>query len=233
MGSWRVTGEGVWQHQKRTSRGWYLNTTAIALEGGRAAVFSPTARLDEAAHEELVTAIGTPAFLVAPNYYHWLGIPEWLERYPDAEVVCSDGAAPRLRKNLKGVATCGALEPLRTELPASMQLIEPPGTRNGELWLRAEGEGEVLWSVSDAWFNVPENPSGGFGLACRLLKVSPGFRIGGTWKLFALRDRAAYRDWLLSQLRDDPPTRLTVSHGQVADGPDLAALLEEQARRGL
>ena len=234
MSEWRASGADVWQHQKRTSNGWYLNTTAVRLADGRSAIISPTARLSDVVHDELIAKIGEPAFLVAPNHYHWLGIPEWHERYGGARVVASPTAALRLRKNLKGKVSCETLEPLVGALPSSMDILVPKGTRNGEIWLRAEGgAGEVLWAVSDAWFNAPENPNGLFGLLCRIVGVSPGFRIGRTWLVVGLRDNAVYFDWVLQQLKNSPPTRLAVSHGETLDTPDIAAMLEEQVRQHL
>jgi hypothetical protein len=66
--------------------------TVIRLDTGALFVHSPVP-LDEAGHGALA-ALGSVAFIVAPNRYHHLFIRAWRERYPDA-LVCG---APGLRE---------------------------------------------------------------------------------------------------------------------------------------
>lgn len=172
-------------------------------------MYSPTREVDAAGLD--VRA------LIAPNHFHYLGVPEWSERFPKAHVVASAGARTRLEKKLgRGV---GELE--RLALPLGMTWLFPEGTKNGEVWL----EVERTWVVCDAFFNEPENPTGTFGLGCRLTGTTPGLRIGGTWPLLHLASRAQYRRWLTAALGERPPTRLVPSHGDVAEGEDLGQRL--------
>ncbi len=112
-------------------------------------------------------------------------------------------------------------------------MLVPPGTRTGELWLSTPAPGGRAWIVCDAFFNIARAPRTPMGLLLRALGIAPGLRIGTSF-LWLLRDRAAYRSWLLAKLAEERPTLLVPSHGDVlADAalPDrLQRLVEEGIR---
>ena len=74
-----------------------LNSTAIHLEGGRSAVYSPVSGASSAI-KEFSSDEREIAFLIAPNHYHNKGLIEYVEAFPNAKLVCSDKARPRLEK---------------------------------------------------------------------------------------------------------------------------------------
>lgn len=217
--------------EKRTSQGWMLGTSALRLRDGTSLVYSPTRLLPAAAHEA-VLQVGRPSVLLAPNHYHYLGLSEFRERYPEATCICSDQARPRLARKSPQV-TFGSLAEVAERLPEGAAFLEPPGTRNGEVWLTVDGADGPIWLICDAFFNVPRHPRGFIGLFCRLTGTTPGLRIGLTWKLLALRDRHRYADWLLARLHETPPTALIPCHGNPAGGTDLAARLISLVERRL
>ena len=206
--------------EKRTPRGWMFSTVALRLRAGGSVIYSPTRLLPPAAHVA-IEGVGRPAILLAPNHYHHMGLSEFRERYPEAVCVCSETARLRLEK--QGPHRFQPLSVLAERLPDEARLVEPPGTRNGEVWLEIDGADGPLWVVSDAFFNVPRTPGGFIGLFCRVTGTTPGLRIGSTWKYLALRDRRRYAEWLLSRLHAAPPAALIPSHGEPVAGPDLGA----------
>lgn len=216
--------------EKRTPAGWMFSSAALRLRDGTALIYSPTRLLPPGAHEALL-AVGRPAILLAPNHYHHLGLSEFRERYPGARCVCSEIARPRLAR--QGPHVFEPLGALAALLPDEARLLEPPGTRNGEVWLEVDTADGPVWVVCDAFFNVPRHPRGAIGLFCRLTGTTPGLRIGATWKWLALRDRARYAAWVLERLRDRPPAGLIVSHGVAAGGPELAARMIDLVERRL
>jgi len=218
--------DGIWQ-AVAIVEGAPLRSVALRLADGRLAVYSPIRGLG--AHRELA-AIGDPAILIAPNHYHNLGLKEYAAAYPGVTVVASAVAAPRLRRR------CG-LEVsdetgLRSALPSHISALVPPGTKNGELWLSAEASGGPAWIVGDAFFNLARTPRSFIGLLLRILGISPGLRIGSSFR-WLLKDRAAYRQWLADALGDQRPTMLIPCHGDILAEPALTERLVRLVEEGL
>ncbi len=228
MGAWTVIDEqaGLWALESFNKGGFSLRTTALCLRDGGVLLASPTRGLGDAAHEELA-ALGTPSLLLAPNHFHHLGLGEHRERYPEARVVASAVAAPRLRKKTGfDVAT---LDEARARLPDGVGIVEPAGTRSGETWLSVSTARGTAWVVSDAFFNLPSLPRNMFGLALRATGTGPGLRIGRTYTALAVGDKRAYGAWLSGMLDRSPPSLLVPGHGDVLEGPDLAERLRALA----
>jgi hypothetical protein len=219
---WRAIAglDGIWQ-AVAIVEGAPLRSVALRLADGRLAVYSPIRGLGREAHRELA-AIGDPAIVIAPNHYHNLGLKEYAAAYPGVTVVASAVAAPRLRRR------CG-LEVsdetgLRSALPGHISVMVPPETKNGELWISAEGSGGRAWVVGDAFFNLARTPRSLVGLLLRILGISPGLRIGSSFR-WLLKDRAAYRRWLADALGDQRPTMLIPCHGDILAEPALTERL--------
>ncbi len=222
---------GLWAADKRSSANWHWRATALPLAGGGALVISPLPDPgdDDVAHLE--ATVGVPAIALAPNHYHWMALPAWRERYPELPVVASSVAARRLRKKLG--FDLGDLDAARERLPAGAELVEPPGLKNGEVWLRLEHGGRVAWIVSDAFFNVEEKTRGLFGFLLRITGTVPGLRIGRTFTFAAVGDKPGYRDWLLDRIAADRPAVLVPGHGNILTGDDLPERLDALVRARL
>lgn len=167
-----------------------------------------------------------PRFLVATNHFHWMGIPEWRARFPDAKIVSTSVAAPRLRSKLSMEIGSIADIPLPEK---GSRWIEPPGVGSGEVWLDVFG----TWFVCDAFFNEPKVADGMMGVGLRLSGTVPGLRIGQTWKYMQLDKRAEYKSWLLETLERSPPKRLVPAHGDPIEGADLGSRLADLVRARL
>jgi hypothetical protein len=222
-------GAGVFAAEKSARNGWHWRMTVVRGEDG-AIVVSPIRRLPEAVHDALA-GLGGVASLLAPNHFHYLGVAEFLERYPASRAVC----APAARSRLARKTDLSFADPDALGLPSSVSLLSPPGLRTGELWLRVDTARGVAWVVSDAFFNLAAHPTGGFGLACRLMGITCGLRLGRTFTTLAVADRKAYGSWLLAQLERDQPRVLVPGHGDIVEAPDLAERLADlaAARLGL
>lgn len=222
---------GLWAADKRSSANWHWRACALPLPGGGSLVLSPIPDLGDELFTSLESTAGAPAIVLAPNHYHWMALPAWRERYPDLPVVASAVAARRLRKKLG--FDLGDLDAARERLPDGAELLEPPGLKNGEVWLRLEHDGRVAWIVSDAFFNVEEKTRGLFGLLLRITGTVPGLRIGRTFTFAAVGDKHSYRDWLLDRIADDRPAVLVPGHGAILTGDDLPDRLDALVRARL
>ena len=69
------------------------------LDGDRLWIHSPIAP-DDRLYEQ-IEALGTPTWLIAPNSIHYWYIPDWLERYPDAQVHAVPGLTESAKRPVK------------------------------------------------------------------------------------------------------------------------------------
>lgn len=213
--------EGVWTAE-RPRLHVPLRAVALRLADGGVAVYSPIKDLGPDAHRAL-KALGPPALLIAPNHHHYLGLPEFAATYPQASIVASAVALARVRARTR--CEVGADTALRARLPPHVSVLVPPGTRGGELWLSLATQRGRAWVVGDAFFNIARVPPTPIGLLLRALRVAPGLRIGDPFR-WLVRDRPAYRRFVLDALHADRPTTLIPCHGQILADGDLPERLE-------
>lgn len=219
---------GLFALEKVVASGWCWRALALRLEGGEAALVSPVKGTLERSRESLAP-IGRPTFALAPNHFHFLGIAE--ARTPQLTCVASAVARPRLETKCGHVFE--PLDALRERLPAGITLLEPPGLKSGEVWVRAQTERGVAWAVCDAFFNVNNPLSGTMGFMLRATSTAPGLRIGNTFHWLVLRDKKAYRRWLEERIAEDAPRILIPSHGDVIVDDALPDRLRELVARRL
>jgi hypothetical protein len=190
---------------------------AVRMREGALAVLSPLP--DEAALRD-VAALGRVAFLIAPNSFHYLGIPAWVAAFPGARVFL----APGLRER-------------RPELPPGDELAEGAPIPFADVLAHAvlapqRGVSEVAFLhrpsrtliLTDAAFHILDAPR----------RDRLGWRLMGVWQRFGpsltarralLRDRPGIADWLERICRWDF-ARIAVAHGEVLEGASAATLRE-------
>ncbi len=232
MATWnRIDGTpDLYAAERWSKSGWHWRTTALRLTTGGLLVISPLRGTTEEAHAELAD-LGETEAIVAPNHFHWMGLPEHRRRHPQAVVATSEVAARRLARKERG--QFAPLAELAAALPPSAELLTPPGLKSGEVWLRVAAGDRVTWVVSDAFFNLARNARGFTGFMLRATGTAPGLRIGRTFTGLAMGDRASYRDWLLERLAADRPTTLVPGHGELLSDPELRARLDALVRARL
>lgn len=209
---------GLHELEKKVASGWCWRSLCVPLDGGGLLVVSPIRGTARSLEE-----LGEAAAVLAPNHFHYLGVEELTSRHEAALVGASAVAAPRLEKKMG--RPLAPLDAIRERLPRAVTLLEPPGLKTGEVWLRAETARGVAWAVGDAFFNVNDPVSGGTGLVLKLTATVPGLRVGRTFRWLGIGDRPAYRAWLRRQIEDDRPRVLIPAHGDVVEGDDLAERL--------
>lgn len=196
-------------------------TIAIRLKSGGCLIVSPGADLVQTFEKDL-PILGQPKILLIPNCFHHYGVSAWLEFYPNAKSVASLQAMSRLHSKLGNRYSLESLNFLRAELPENIQILEPPGWRAGEVWLRVEIEKKIAWIVCDAFFNMPKlSPRFLTRLIQRMAKAAPGLSISRILKWVLIKNRSVYRKWVLNQLERDRPSILVPSHGDIIEDENL------------
>jgi hypothetical protein len=211
---------------KMQAGGWQRAMILVRLPGGGVLVHSPTWVGPETFAK--VEAFGEPRVLFAPNHFHHLFLALFRDKWPSALAVAGRAALPRLKR--LGHAPIAPVEDASPLLPPDARWLECEGTRAGETFLSISNDGRRTWIVCDAFFNI-ERVTGVVGAIMRALRGAPGLSVGRTFNWLALRDRPAYRAWILEALERDRPLSLWLSHGETATRDDLPEILAELVRR--
>lgn len=193
-----------------------LRCVALRLKSGGLCLYNPVAGLGEAARDSL-REIGATTILLAPNHYHNKAAADYAHAYATAQLVCSDLARPRLEK-ITGLEFTG-LAQLEADLPKEMEILEPPGLKTGEVWIRVRSETELVWIVSDAFCGADSSTP----------TEVPALL--GTFPKYGVGDKDRYRAWVDDQIASQPPTCIIPCHGSVIRSKtlpaDLRTLLDE------
>ncbi|MBG6144117.1 hypothetical protein IWQ48_002761 [Labrenzia sp. EL_13] len=180
-----------------------LRATVARLSDGGVCLYSPVESTSTAlGHKEPVR------FLFAPNHYHNKAIPEHVEAFGNADLVCSDAARPRLEK-VTG-SQFGSLSALLEVLPQTVTLVEPEGLKTGEVWLVVRRGNEVVWVVTDAFCGIRQ-------------KGEDTAQIGflKTFPKYGLKDKERFSNWVRNRLGEDVPSVVVPCHGEIVRGPEI------------
>ncbi len=186
-----------------------LRCTALRLRNGSLCLYSPVRGLDDTAVSSLA-ALGTIAFLLAPNHYHNKGLTEYVEAFPDAALVCSERAKPRLEKQTG--LSFGGLHLLEALLPDDCNILEPEGLKTGEVWLTQATGDRTVWVVCDAF----KGASGKVG------SVSEKIELIGTFPTYGIQDKGIYSEFVKAKLNELPPRIIVPCHGSLVRSESLA-----------
>lgn len=186
--------EGVYM-----ARAGKLTCFALRLRDGGLCLYSPISGMSGAARAQL-GGLGEVTALLAPNHYHNKGLAEHAQAFPNASLVCSFAAEPRLRK-VTGL-DFAPLETLRAQLDDRCALLEPTGLKTGETWVRLNGP-DGAWIVADAFSSALQKP-GVYVNTVTLLKTFPKYGV---------KDAEEFKRWTLNLLESSVPSRLLPCHG--------------------
>ena len=166
--------------------------------------------MNDEAYESLA-ALGKVSFLLAPNHYHNKGLAEYAEAFPDAKLICSEHARPRLEKQ-----TRMTFKPLSTIAPLLLDgcnMTEPEGLKTGEVWLTHETPNNHIWIVCDA-FTGSKTKAGGISKKVELL---------GTFPTYGINDHQTYKTWVDEKLNTHPPATIVPCHGPIVQNESLVS----------
>ena len=190
-------------------------------------VVSPPWRVAAGVFDDL-SQYGPVRALVASNAFHYLGIREWKARFPEAAIFAPAQSIARVERQSKLSGILPLAEAASITGP-SVELIDMPHYRTGEVLVRITTARGVAWYVTDVIMNLPvlpQNPV--FRLMFRLSGSGPGPCFNNIAPLFMVKDKAALRRWLREEFRKKPPGWLIATHGNIVDlrkSPDVARKL--------
>ena len=207
---WRVEGSLEHMPLRRVM-------TIARREDGDLVVHNAMALDDESMAR--IDAWGRVGFVVVPNGYHRLDARVYKDRYPAARVLCPRGSR---RKVEEVVAVEGAYEDFPADDTIGFETLDGVGDAEGVMLVRSR-DGVTL-VFNDAVFNMPHAPGFAGWVVRHITQSSGGPRVSRLFKLFAVKDRAAYRAHLL-RLADVPALRrMIVSHHEMVHDDAGAAL---------
>ncbi|MFA6031526.1 MAG: hypothetical protein WC889_01330 [Myxococcota bacterium] len=190
-----------------------LHCFALRLRNGGLCLYSPLGGLAADTRDQL-ESLGGVTVLLAPNHYHNKGLQEHVDAFPDALLVCTTAAEPRLRK-VTGLSFA-PLGMLGTHLMDGHDFFEPEGVKTGEVWVQIEGA-QTAWIVTDA-FSAELHPLGEYATAPNLLKTFPKYGVS---------DATRFRHSTLRLLEESTPTLLLCCHGSPVKAKNLHVQLSD------
>jgi len=202
------------------------NALAVGGKGGMIVV-SPPCRVAAGVFDDLVQ-YGPIGALVASNAFHYLGLKEWKQRFPDAMLFAPRQSIARVERqtSLTGIRP---LSEGASIAGSAVELVDMPHYKTGEALARIRSGRGLVWYVTDVILNLPQLPANPvFRLMFRLSGSGPGPRFNNIAPLFMVRDKAALRRWLCEEFHKAPPDFLIATHGDIVDlnaKPDVARQL--------
>ncbi len=215
--------KAVWESQYFVPN-FISRSVALRVEDDHWLIYSPGVSNLETFAQVVGGAPQVKISLLLPNHYHHMGTTAWLKQYPHAKVYCSSQALRRLKKRGYPVLSIeDSVEDNKMTLPPGFSCLIPEGQRWGEVWLSGTlDRGDRIWVTCDTFFNYSKYSS---HLVARTLQKlfssAPGLRISALVKWALISDRRTFGHWVQQKLRQDQPSIIAPSHGEVYRAPNL------------
>jgi hypothetical protein len=198
------------------------NMFVYRLEDGGLLVYSSVAMSEEKMNQ--LDALGPVRLILVPNHFHRMQARVYLQRYPDARVVCPAAARNHVAKE---VTVHGTAEEVLPE--HGVIYHQPAGVKPTEGVYEFAVEGGHALLFCDTLFNCPHQPGLG-GVLVRLIGSTGFFGATRISKAFVLSDRRAFKAWLEDQARRTDLQLIGVAHGDSISERCCERLAEAAAR---
>lgn len=174
--------------------------------------------------------------IMFPNAYHHMGVNAWLAAYDDVTLYASNIAKQQLMKKGFTQVENLSLETTTPPLPQDYDILFPPGHRAGDVWVRKQlpNQAASTWITCDSFLNyerMSNQPIARF--MQRILGAAPNLKISQVVKWFILSDRRSFKGWALKQLKEDNPTTLIPSHGEIRSDNHLSENISKVIKQRL
>lgn len=226
---WQVTGSLKHQSLPRNMVIYRMNDKNLDVEKPELWVHSVIALNDDTMRQ--LEKLGTPTVLVVPNGMHRSDCGVWKQRFPNIQLICPEAAREAVERVVHVDSTCEKeAEELNTR---GVVCHQPEGVRPGEIvfQLKLDDGGSAL-VFTDLFFNLPHG-AGFFGWLFRMLGSTGFFGMTGIGRMFMLKNKAVFKNWVLQRLATIPDVRvISVAHGNEISHDTNARLRDAAARLG-
>ena len=184
-------------------------------------IASPPSRI-ERSHIEELERFGHVTAIVAPNGFHYLGLPVFKEAFPAAVMYAPELAAKRIAKKLPDLGELHPLSTLQGRLEPNLKIFDVPGFKIGEVWITVATEQGPIWYVSDSCFSLEQMPKAFLPkVLLKWTKSAPGFKLNRLGNKMFLKDPESYKGWFSERLAEEHPRMVVTAHGSVVTGLDI------------
>lgn len=204
------------------------NSTAIEVDEGKLLLISPPTGIENI--YERLREHGDVVAITELNGAHYMGIEEARAAFPFARVFASEVAGARITNKAQNPGEVESLDLLRELAGDRIELLEVPGSKLGDVLMRAETDKGMAWWVGDAIGNAPLPDSFVIRLLVKWTDSGPGFKVNKLFLKFFASDAAAWKQFFVDQLAAHPIGLLVPAHGDPLARDGLAAELTEMIR---
>src|SRR5262249_13876501 len=149
--------------------------------------------------------------LVASNAFHYLGVPEWKTRFPNAAVFAPAQAIARVTSKTK-LQDFRPLSEAAAIAGSRLELVDMPHYKTGEVLVRMKNDAGLVWYVTDVVMNMQTLPKQFvFNLLFKWSKSGPGLKFNNVASMFMVKDKTSLKRWLAEELEKAPPVSLIPS----------------------
>jgi len=193
------------------------NALAVGIDGG-IAVVSPPLHPQAELFDELAR-YGPVKALFASNAFHYMGMPEWKARFPEAALFAPAQSITRVQRK-SGLAPVLPLSEAAKIAGSKVDFVDMPHYKTGEVLVKMNTLRGRAWYVTDIVMNIPVLPRNLIVKSIfRVTKSGPGLCFNNFAPLFMVADKSALKRWLYAESQRDPPRYLIPAHGPVVDCP--------------
>ena len=221
VGSWQPLAPevGLWQIDSWLPNGMPARTLSLRLKDKSLLVIGPTLELTTR-HVSELRKMGRVSYIMVPSSSWHHGVKDFGSKCPGARYIASKEVHESLASST-GLKFETPWESLRAKVPELVQILEPEGLKNGEIWLRVQTRRGMAWIVADTLVNYQNIPPGIGGWRFWIRGLGPGLRIPMLHKMLAIEDKGQLRSWIFERIREDRPAVLVPMHGAPIASPDL------------
>lgn len=200
-------GPRLWYVAGRLKRGSLTRNMVVhKLATGGLLVHSVVA-LDDKTLQELLK-LGKPEIMVVPCSIHRLDAAAWKERFPTIQVLAPKAARAAVEKVVTVDGLCEDVLPNH-----GIVCHQADGLKPFELCYELDlGSGKAL-VVTDMLFNLPHG-GGVDGLIMKLIGSTGFFGMTFIGRMLMLRDRGAFKAWLVKMAALPNLKAVSVAHGE-------------------
>ncbi|MEZ4402908.1 MAG: hypothetical protein R3B06_23000 [Kofleriaceae bacterium] len=197
---------------------WRTGDGSLAVHSAVAADDATMAAIDH---------LGPVRWIVVPSGYHGMDAPRYLARYPQATVVATAAATPRVARRVPVAGTFALL-------PDGAVGHEPlDGVPAEAVFIHTADDGRETLVFNDALMNLPPRLPGWRGAVVKLLGSTGGPKVTWTARTFLVKDRPALAAHLRRLAARPALARVIPGHGAIITDAAAARAALTTAAAGL